>query len=703
MLSDERKHEIQSAYSTLLESKGYRARYCQRKMIADIANTLGGIETDGDGVRTSGGHVCVVEAGTGTGKTVAYAVSALPIAKALDKRLVIATATVALQEQIVLKDLPDIAHHAGLDFSFALAKGRRRYLCLSRLDQALQSGSSMNQSLALYEDELFGDTDESQIRLYEAMVERLGRGEWDGERDSWPEAMEDRAWSRVSTDHVQCTGRKCSHFQNCYFYKARERIGKVDVVVTNHDLVLSDLMMGGGAVLPPPEETIYIFDEGHHLVDKAIAHFSSFIQLGSTQSWLEQLPGTCVQMVSEIGDVGSLPRAQAALEDDVSELAAGLQQARAMIEPLREVADINGMDRRYRFPLGRVDDHLRSLAAQVLGSYQRLASRLEPLVTALEDRLADESEDSEIIEQWLPVMASAASRLEAGAALWADYARADEEGAPPLARWILFQGELDVSVNASPIEVDDTLEELLWSRCFGAVLTSATLAVAGNFDRFRLRAGLGPENTFDALLSPFDFRHQAVLNVPMMSVDPRSADEHTDEITTMIPAILADVGGGLVLFSSWRQMNSVLENIDPVFRERVLAQGDLSKAEIVARHRQQVDAGMPSIIFGLASFAEGVDLPGPYCDHVVITKIPFAVPDDPVGATLSEWIEANGGNSFQQVMIPDAAIRMVQAAGRLLRTETDRGEITILDRRLVTQRYGNLLLNALPPYRRNIQ
>ncbi len=704
MLSDEHKQSIQSAYSSLLESKGYTARYCQRKMIADIANALGGIEYDEEGERVSGeGHICVVEAGTGTGKTVAYTMAALPLARALGKRLVIATATVALQEQIVLKDLPDIAHHSGLEFSFALAKGRRRYLCLARLDQALQAGTQMNHSLALYDDELFGDTDESQIRLFETMVNRLGRGEWDGDRDSWPEAMEDRAWARVSTDHVQCTGRKCSHFQNCFFYKARERIGKVDCVVTNHDLVLADLMMGGGAVLPRPEDTIYIFDEGHHLVDKAISHFSNFLVLGSTQAWLEQLPSTFSQLAAEVGEVGGLPRAQSALEEDVSALVQHIQQASALFEPLREVTEASGSDRRYRFPLGRVDEPIRAMAAATLSACQSLVRRIDPVIDAIERRLAEQDADAETLEQWLPVIAAAGARLEAGASLWQDYATADDAQSAPLARWITFQRETDLVVSASPIEVHDTLAELLWSRCFGAVLTSATLAVAGNFERLRARAGIGPGNTFDALASPFDFARQATLNIPRMSSDPREADAHTEEITRLIPAILQDVTGGLVLFSSWRQMERVIEDIDPDFRERVLAQGELSKAEIVSRHRARIDEGQGSVIFGLASFAEGIDLPGTYCDHVVITKIPFAVPDDPVGATLSEWIEANGGNSFQEVMVPDAAIRMVQAAGRLLRTETDCGEVTILDRRLVTQRYGKILLSALPPYRRNIE
>lgn len=701
MLGDSLKQDIQQAYSRLLQNKGYSARYCQRRMIADIANTLGNIEVTEDGDRKSEGHICVVEAGTGTGKTVAYAVSALPLARALGKRLVISTATVALQEQIVFTDLPDIRDHAALDFTFALAKGRRRYLCLSRLDQALQSATPANHSLALYDDEVFAG-DASQQALYESMLTKLGRGEWNGDRDTWTEAIDDPAWTAVSTDHVQCTGRQCSHFHNCYFYKAREKIHNVDCIITNHDLVLSDLMMGGGAVLPAPEDTIYIFDEGHHLPDKAINHFSGFVQIRTTQGWLEQIAPTLRQMTAELGEVGGLPAGLAAIEGASHDLAGLLEDVLNLSDGYRDEARGDGEELRYRFTGGRVDDALREMSASIHETSRQLANRIENVEQAVQERLADgDGAERESFEHWLPVLSGIAARLAAGTALWLDYMTEDEPERAPHARWITFRQE-DVVVNASPVAVDATLHELLWSRCFGAVVTSATLAVAGDFERFRRRAGIAADNTFSALPSPFRFGEQATLKVPRMAVDPREADAHSDCVAEILPGLLAGVRGGLVLFSSWRQMRRVTECVDPAFREQLLSQGTLSKAEIVSRHKGRVDAGEPSVIFGLASFAEGIDLPGNYCDHVVVVKIPFSVPDDPVGATLSEWIEARGGNAFQEIMIPDAALRMVQACGRLLRTETDTGTITILDRRLVTQRYGSLLLNALPPFRREI-
>jgi ATP-dependent DNA helicase DinG len=502
---------------------------------------------------------------------------------------------------------------------------------------------------------------------------------------------------------VQCTGRQCSHFRNCYFYKAREQIHKVDCIVTNHDLVLSDLMMGGGAVLPAPEDTIYVFDEGHHLPDKAINHFSNFLQIRTTESWLEQVGPNLTQLVAEVGDIAGLPKGLAGITDHARDVAAGLGEAMAVFAAFREDAEIDGDDRRYRFARGIVPADVRTLSAGIYESFRKLAAQIEPIELALEDRLGDaDNAERESVEHWLPLVAAITSRLSGASALWHDYMTADPDAGPPHARWMTFREPDDLMINASPVAVHETLDELLWSRCFGAVVTSATLAVAGNFERFARRAGISENNTFNALPSPFRFEQQATLRIPKMDVDPREADRHNEMIATLLPGLLKDAHGGLVLFTSWRQMFRVMELLDAGFMEGVLSQGTFSKAEIVERHKARVDGDAQSIIFGLASFAEGIDLPGNYCDHVVIAKIPFAVPDDPVGATLSEWIEARGGNAFQEIMIPDAALRMVQACGRLLRTETDTGRISILDRRLLSQRYGSLLLNALPPFRREV-
>jgi ATP-dependent DNA helicase DinG len=218
MLTDQLKQQIQRAYSQFLESKGMKSRYGQKLMIAEIARTLGAIALDDENRRTTSGHICVVEAGTGTGKTVAYLLPAIAIAKAMGKKLVVSTATVALQEQIVNKDLPELLRHSGLSFNFALAKGRGRYLCLSKLDNLLNEyESGMNPTRALYEDEL-PSINAHAIKLYQTMMDALAGNRWNGERDTWPQALEQNEWQIITTDHRQCTGRRCSNVSSCSFF-----------------------------------------------------------------------------------------------------------------------------------------------------------------------------------------------------------------------------------------------------------------------------------------------------------------------------------------------------------------------------------------------------------------------------------------------------------------------------------------------------
>ena len=268
MLTDAVKEAIQQTYRRWLDGRGMKARYGQRLMIAEVARALANADSDsGPGIASGQSAIAAIEAGTGTGKTLAYSVAGIPVAQALEKKLVIATATVALQEQIVYKDLPDLRENGGLQFTFALAKGRGRYLCLLKLDNTLAANPGSDPTLALYPDELQMQLDRDTVVVLEKMLDQLGSGVWDGDRDQWPEQIEENLWARVSTDHAQCTGRRCPHVRQCSFFKARDALGDADVIVTNHDLVLADLALGGGAILPPPEDTLYVFDEGHHLPD----------------------------------------------------------------------------------------------------------------------------------------------------------------------------------------------------------------------------------------------------------------------------------------------------------------------------------------------------------------------------------------------------------------------------------------------------
>ena len=244
----------------------------------------------------------------------------------------------------------------------------------------------------------------------------------------------------------------------------------------------------------------------------------------------------------------------------------------------------------------------------------------------------------------------------------------------------------------------------MWRQCAGAVLTSATLRAVGSFNNILQKTGLNrlPETSTLALDSPFDFQKQGELYIPPLSANPKTPDLHTNEVVKWLPKLIdANAAvGTLVLFTSRRQMEEVAFRLPEQYQPLILMQGDRPKSQLIAEHYKVLDANRPSIIFGLDSFAEGLDLPGNACVQVIIAKLPFAMPDDPVAKTFAEWIRQRGGNPFMEISVPDASIKLTQAVGRLIRTETDFGRVSILDTRLITAQYGKKLLDALPDFKR---
>ena len=710
-LPDEVKKSIQSAYSKLMDKYGFTPRYGQRHMIAEIANCLAEIQGIQDDTAERSPPVCVVEAGTGTGKTLAYVLAVLPLAKQLDRKVVLATATVALQEQVILKDLPDILRGSGLQFSFSMAKGRGRYLCLARLDALLQSSASLDAMFDLYGD-LPDESGSDNHSLYQTMLDEVSAGRWQGDRDDWKEPISDTAWRPVTVDNSQCMGARCSYFKQCCFFKAREELDTVDCIVSNHDLVLADLALGGGVILPDPGDTIFIFDEAHHLPNKSNNHFSAFARIKGSIQWLQQADRALQQLAGEAQLASALGNSPDLLKvrEEMSGAANQLGEVLLLLEQVStsvDSLDSYGNSQQHTFALGVVPDSLRQSAsslevrfAQLHNSFAELQDGLKQLIeegTDLQTRL--------LAEQWFPLVGGLFSRAESSLKLWVSFAHADAEGTAPSARWLTiteYNDDHDISLASSPVLAADNLAERLWRTCGGAVLTSATLSALGKFEVLKMRAGLPDQTRYLSIPSPFDFAHNAVLSIPRMHCEPGDNQRHTELIIAALPQLLEDDQAALLLFSSRRQMQDVLQGLDSQWYERVLCQDDYQKAQLLKLHRERIDAGERSIICGLASFAEGIDLPGKYCTHVLIAKIPFAVPNDPIEATLSQWIEARGDNPFMTLAVPEAAFRLVQACGRLLRNETDRGRITIFDERLVTRFYGKTILDSLPPYRKEI-
>ncbi|MCG8672007.1 MAG: ATP-dependent DNA helicase DinG [Pseudomonadales bacterium] len=703
MLSDDIKLKIQSTYSHFLKSKSLKPRYGQRLMIAEVAKGISQIEMDAEGKRTSDNHICVVEAGTGTGKTVAYLVSVIPIAQALKKKVVVSTATVALQDQIVSKDIPDLLMNSPLRFSYQLAKGRGRYLCLSQLDRLMSAGGEADPNMALWEEVSAVTVDQKASELYRAMDQAVKQEEWHGDRDQWPEEIRDEDWYRVTTDQHRCTGRNCAHYDECMFYEARNDMHRTEVVVANHDLVLADLALGGGVVLPAPEDTIYIFDEGHHLPDKALKHFSASGHVKGTQAWLEELKKVFNSLVEAFPATPSLAHTAEKVDEVADEMKEQLSMVLSTLTPLAN-DDENAVNESgrivYRFPEGDIPDELQVQGQELYKLSQELYNYIEDVSIwmneVLEGKHVDVSRDE--AESWYPLVGTYTARSGHVVDLWMSFSQ-QHDPKKPVARWLNFnettQG-IDVELSASPILANEVLSRYLWNRCFAAVVTSATMMAVGSFDRFKMRSGVPDASGFHSVPSPFDYPNVARIIVPNMDFDPSDTYRHTHYLVDYL--LKAGMSGAiLVLFTSKRQLEDALALLPADFAERVFAQGSYGKSEVIRLHKERVDEGLPSIIFGLASFAEGIDLPGEYCDHVIIAKLPFSVPEEPVDATLAEWIKGKGGNPFMQIAVPDAAIKLKQAVGRLIRTEYDTGTISILDRRLMRRQYGKAIIKSLPP------
>jgi ATP-dependent DNA helicase DinG len=433
----------------------------------------------------------------------------------------------------------------------------------------------------------------------------------------------------------------------------------------------------------------------------------------STARWLEQCKKVLENFTEQVDLTSSLKHYVQQLPSAFEEAKTYLSAAYPLIESLARFDTKDSSDTGYdyrptfRFELGCIPEQLAGLAAEISKCFTRVTVLLEQVSDELEEAMDDElsSIDKYDAENWFPLMGAMRMRADGNRALWSLYRKNDAPADVPLARWVAlvdFNGVIDFEVSCSPILAANALQKSLWEKCFAAVLTSATMTALGKFERFIMRAGTPEASSYHIVPSPFDYAKAGTLVIPAMKCDPTDAAAHTAALIDYLPEIIEAQEGTLVLFASRRQMWNVFEGMPTELRDIIIIQGDKPKQEMLKEHRQKIDAGGGSVLFGLASFAEGVDLPGRYCTHVIIAKIPFAVPDDPVDATLSDWIEANGRNSFMEIAIPDAAIKLVQASGRLLRNESDSGKITLLDRRVITKRYGKMLLDALPPYKREV-
>ncbi|WP_394204026.1 ATP-dependent DNA helicase DinG [Shewanella waksmanii] len=690
MLSANVKTEIRTIYKSIANAlPNFRSRREQNYIVAEISKTLAG---EYDKHR----RIIVVEAGTGIGKSLAYILGAIPLGLASKKKICIATATVALQEQLLNKDLPFFLQHSGLDFTFGLVKGRQRYVCLAKLDMLI--GGDDGTQMAMWQTK----PDTSQIEELQQLKKDFHEGRWNGERDTLSTPIADHIWQQIACDKHSCHRQLANH-RHCPFHKAREDIDNWDVLIANHSLLFADLELGGGVILPEPEDLYYIIDEAHHLPVVARDFSSAQSTLRGAIDWLEKINKTSAKLQNQLKSTHIISPSQA-MQDHIVDLTSTLNQVAQYCDSQQSRFD--NPESRIRFEHGKLPDNLLRFAENLATSSNQALKQFNKMLVLLNESIKDGELPKHQSEQLLSETGFMLQRLESLTKLWKMMAKEDSSKGAPMARWVeqLTGKQSDYLFSASPIEVGFMLETLLWEKAAGVVLCSATLRALNNFNHFTHQVGLSINDgsRYLAMDSPFDFEQNATLFIPKMRTEPTD-DRYTDELAEQILMHIEGEQATLVLFASYWQMEKVADIVRPKVNSQILVQGELSRQEILQQHKQKIDSDNVSIIFGTGSFSEGLDLPGDYLTNLIITKLPFAVPTSPVEQAHAEYIKIKGGNPFLQLTIPDASRKLIQSCGRLLRKEQDYGRITILDRRLVTKRYGKSLLDGLPPFRRVIE
>lgn len=729
MLLQDEKDAIQNAYRQLTQAlSNYRPRSAQREMIAAIAKTLAQCphdavqnEQDSQTLQLDGAHLALIEGPTGVGKSVAYILAGAIMALHRHKKLIISSATIALQEQLIFKDLPFILQNANIQANFVLAKGRGRYLCPWKLEQALNH-ETLNVQLSLLDaPKISGGQKAAFQKTFKKLAQHFEAQTWDGDRDTFPEAIADAAWAQLTNRRQTCLKSQCHHYALCPFFQARNQMEHADIIVANHDLVLADLALGGGVILPAPADSFYCFDEAHHLANKAIDQFASAqnleqasLQLNQAGKYLDMLPmdDATRQGIRENMDffaqdlnllINSLGKNEAAAsfiqnrQAEKQKLTAGKTKAPAQ-ETQNSITHI--------FPLGELPNELLALCSNL----QKVAQAWHAQISQLQEKIQAQRQQEihDIDDEQLSLLGLIEDFAHECSRLWTLLAMENQAKNAPIAKWFTLDfpehRAAQWTLAASPISAADRLRQQLWQRASGVILTSATLRSLNTFTLIQSQLGLNVyENiTTLALASPFDYAKQGELYLPDLAASPRDVAAHTQAIIDGLPQWIAldEAIGTLVLFSSRKQMEAVFANLPAGMQSHILRQGEAPKSKLLAQHTAQLQQQRASILFGLDSFAEGLDLPGELCAHVIIAKLPFSVPNDPVGKTRAAWIEQKGGKAFLEISVPEASIKLIQAVGRLIRTEDDYGRVTILDHRLTRTGFGQKMLAALPALRR---
>ena len=618
--------------------KGFQPRDGQKEMAVAVERALLASGNE----KSYGKRNLVVEAETGIGKTLAYLIPA-----ALSgKKVVVSTATLNLQDQIVYKDVPLVKDIVGDDLPVVCVKGRENYLCLYRW---YQYRSNPHQSIVEAPD----------LQQIDKWLQKTSSGDkaelhWLGEKRD--------LWSKISAKSNQCLGSNCPEGSECFVSKLRKRAGSARLLIVNHHLFFSDLALkksGYGDILPRYQAVI--FDEAHHIEDIASIFFScSFSHY---------------QLIDLLNDIE-----QQAKNDLLPE----------KIDTLLPM--LNGLRKR--------GEHFAAIFPQELGRFYlgALIDKITPDVWLAEVELmntgfAHLEKEMNSLSQYGESWVSFAGRSDGLAERLRDIAISSSEDDAEVIRWY-EKRERSVALSATPLEVSTLLGEHLYNSVDSCIMTSATLSTGGSFSYIKKRLGLAEDCDFLQFASSFDYKKNAQVYSPERSFPEPVHEKYPAELSRQVSELLkASSGRGLVLCTSFKAMERLADFLEEELEYKILVQGRGAKTALLETFRKETH----SVLIAVASFWEGVDVSGESLSCVIIDKLPFEVPTDPVLQTRIERIRSDGGNPFFEYQVPRAVLSLKQGVGRLIRSVTDTGVIAIMDVRLYTKGYGKTFLKSLPP------
>ncbi len=648
----------------------------------------------------------IVEAGTGVGKSLAYLLPALQWAKQTGERVVVSTNTINLQEQLLRKDIPLIRRAIGSDLAVTMLKGRSNYICPRRLEYLAGAGA-----------ELIPPGLEWQCVELAQWLEQTN----DGTKADLSFFPAISLWEEVCSDRDRCQGGRCLFNENCFYQRSRRDAQSAGLIVVNHHLLLTDMAMSmhsdaEGLVIPTFARLIV--DEAHHLESVARSHLGGSLNFPALMRMVDELRGASgtsgrkgsvlKQLLAKLaGPLGASAsdsgRSLLALNEKLVRSATSLMAA---IERTSNAVSLLG---------GGQGDSFKRIINDAILNTRGWVEKLEPALRDLENSLVrvasttgrvlseasvfiDDEDSESVIQQSVAELARLRRRAESAADFTSDFLNVDD---PLNCRWIAVKGDLgkpksSLVLQMRPFDVSAQLRDELFEKLEGTVLTSATLTIAKDFTYAKRALGLtdGAVRTL-CLTSPFNYQEQGFLGIPTDIPDP-SASDFTEKIgPCLLQAIDATMGRTFILFTSYRMMDEVYADIGDDIWDlgyTPMKQGEMSRELLIERFCEEDGA----VLFGTSSFWEGVDVRGNSLVSVIIVKLPFQVPTDPMVKARGDWLRKRGLDPFRDESLPKAVLSLKQGAGRLIRSKSDKGVILILDRRVVTKYYGRAFLSSLP-------